>query len=112
MAFRITIIAGTGYDKFNYTLQDDRLIPALRSIRDHIAQIAGGYTEYDGTGGWYQGSIAITEPGKTWVVLLDDPRLDAAQALGRELASMIARELQQQSVVLTVESVAMEFVGA
>lgn len=109
MSARITITAGTGFDRDGRALSAQRVAQALATIRATLAQTFGGYTETDTLGGWVDGSgELVTEPGKRWTVVEVEEMagLDSTRAAGWYVAGRIAAELGQASVLLEVEPVA------
>jgi hypothetical protein len=80
-----------------------------------IADIAGGFTATQGTGGWISpDGTLIVEPVTVFdCSMADDASYSSDHGIGaiRQLASNICRELRQQSVYLEVDGV-VEYVKA
>ena len=103
---KITIIAGTGYDKDGRSISDGARTDALIRIRNKLAAMFGGFSERAQYGGWYDGTGVVMEPGRAWTIFADD---DAASP---EIAATFVRNaLNQESVGLVIEPAAVRWLG-
>ena len=106
---RITITAGIGYDRNGAALHAQDVQQALAGIRATLARAFGGYTEAETVGGWINGAgELVTEPGRRWVALADLRRDEARQA-ARAVADYVRDALQQESVLIELDTSTAEF---
>jgi len=96
---RITITVGVGGNWHGDPLDPAFVNASLRKIREHLATKFGGYTEEIVHGGWRKNGGVVEEPGRRFIV---DADLDAFHA--DELARLVGRMLQQQAIMLEVET--------
>jgi hypothetical protein len=106
---RITITAGTGYDRHGEPLQAQDVQTALAGIRATLAGAFGGYTEAETVGGWINGAgELVTEPGRRWVALANITAGDAMKA-ARAVAEYARDTLRQESVLIERDTIEAEF---
>lgn len=118
--FRITFNVGVGFDKDGEPIPNGIKYDAIDSIESRLIRDGGGYTSITTEGGYRHNSgHNVMEEGRQYVVLAQygEPEMghDAQHALAvhwaRDMAQFMRRALNQESVLVTVESVQFEFVS-
>lgn len=105
--YRLTFTAGIGEDHAGEPLAVPEVNRALAHIRSHLANVFGGYTETQATGGWINpNGRLVVEPSIRWIVLTD---ADHAPDAVEDIARVIGHELRQASVVWEREAIAAGF---
>ena len=108
------IIPETYRSKDSFYDCNDTLATYLPKYLKQVANIAGGYTAYRGTGGWIDGKGLLVEEPVTIVNCYIDDNCYLPGPLGkaedfRYLAQTIAQELSQECVFLSIDGKA-EFI--
>jgi hypothetical protein len=89
----------------------NRKVSPIVAYGRSVAEIAGGFTATQATGGWIDGSnLLVVEPVTVFDCHVQDPYGNRAD-LFRDLARKIARELRQDCVYLEIDG-EVEFVTA
>lgn len=107
--FKYTIIAGTKYKADSTALTLTEVSKAKQTARASLAHAFGGYTETKTKGGWInaKGEL-VTEPGVKFEALVDALN----DQMAHDIAAVLRRDLGQESVVLSSESVTFSFIEA
>lgn len=109
---RITITAGTGFDRHGNPLDAQDVQTALAGIRATLARAFGGYTETESLGGWINGAgDLVTEPGRRWIALASITAGEAMDA-ARAVAEYARDALRQESVLIERDTIEAEFSAA
>jgi hypothetical protein len=109
---RITITAGIGEDRHGDAIGEPALSLALSTIRGKLAATFGGFTETEATGGWIDGNgRMVMEDSRRWIVLTESSETTSDEE-AIAAARMVQLALNQQAVMVEVETVAATFVQA
>lgn len=107
--FRVTIMVGTGTDKYGLPIKLSDAARALARIRIKLAQAFGGYTETAHNGGWVnpEGDL-VQETSVSFTTIIDETKV-AEIPKAAEWARVL---LLQEQVLVTLEPVQYEFATA
>lgn len=109
MKFHITIYMGIEFTQAGEKLSAHQVEGALRVIEHAAAELTGGFTLSETTGGWLNEGRIVRERGWRLDVVVDDVRVEPLE-VARTLGKVCSGELDQACVLVETFAVDSYFV--